>query len=273
MTGAVPAPDRADDGGRLRRELERRLEGVEGWLHPSEAWELHESSRLVRAPGRGPTAVEIGSWKGRSTIALASGLSARGGGTLHAIDPLVPAPDDPPGGVEERFAEFLANLERAGVADLVRPLRETSHAARPRFNDRSVDVLFIDGDHDYAAVLQDIDDWVSAMIDGGIVAFNDPFWPGVKRALSERAGRSNAPFRKPWFVVNTVFFIFEPRARWTSRDAAAALRLRLFLRLGSRVNRTLEKLGPRLPRPVLRATVRLTSATVPRLLRKRMPSR
>ena len=59
-----------------RRELAEALEPVDGWLGSREAWALYRAAR--DAPGDAPVAVEIGSWMGRSTIALALGFRDRG---------------------------------------------------------------------------------------------------------------------------------------------------------------------------------------------------
>jgi len=56
-----------------RSELGRLLGSVDGFLYLGEAWALHEAARTCRMGGEWRAVVEIGSWKGRSTIALASG--------------------------------------------------------------------------------------------------------------------------------------------------------------------------------------------------------
>jgi len=50
------------------------LGGVPGWLGHDEAWALREAARTHPADEPAITVVEIGSWKGRSTVALAHGL-------------------------------------------------------------------------------------------------------------------------------------------------------------------------------------------------------
>src|SRR5437879_1474439 len=68
-----------------RAELQSLLEGVEGWLYFEEAWALYEAVRNL--PVDAATVVEIGSRKGRSTIALAAAVKKRGSGKVFAIDP------------------------------------------------------------------------------------------------------------------------------------------------------------------------------------------
>jgi predicted O-methyltransferase YrrM len=208
-----------------RSRLSRALEGVDGFLHETEAWELYRTG----ARHRGGTAVEIGSWKGRSTISLALGLA---GGIVHAIDPHTGSSEHQHGSPIDTFPEFEANIARAGVAASVDPIRTTSHDARCRFEAGTIDVLFVDGSHDFEDVLLDIDDWTSALRDGAEVAFNDPCWPGVNRALMDRVTARPSPWRRPHHVYNTLFLAYEPTSSWSWSDGLALIRLRLFLRFG-----------------------------------------
>ncbi len=183
---------------------------------------MHEAVRQIPA-GHNATVVEIGSWKGRSTIALAKGLRARGGeGRVYAIDPQA----------DERFEEFVANLERTGVRQIVEPVRMMSHDAARELETSEIDVLFIDGFHQYAQVMQDVRDWAPRLRTGAVVGFNDPFWPGVNRALRDEVARTGSPFRAPAFFDNTLFFRYVPAESWRKREDGLTRRLRLFLRLG-----------------------------------------
>lgn len=218
--------------------LAERLRGVPGWLAPREAWELHEAARRAAATsGEGARAVEIGSWRGRSTVTIALGLRAGGGGRLTSIDPHELA--------DERHAEVQRHLEEAGVRALVDVVRAFSHDARPQVPDGAADLLFIDGDHAYASVREDLDDWASAVRPGGVIAFNDPLWPGVSRVLLERATRSGAVLRNGRLVVNTFFFDYVPDAAWTAEDARLGRRLRRMLRFGRVWYRVLHRLRVR----------------------------
>jgi hypothetical protein len=210
--------------------------GVEGWLDLTEAWELQEAVRRRSEAGTPPCAVEIGSWKGRSAIALACGLPPGPGGRVYAIDPHGQDVEGRPTDQPDTFDELLANLERAGVHDRVEVIRGYAHAARRTFDDGQVDVLFIDGSHEYEGVLQDIDDWTSSLADGAIVAFNDIGFPGVNAAVRERLLAEGSPFRRPWFTFNTLFVEHRPNAPWTGVDDRRRWRLRAFLVFIRRLN-------------------------------------
>jgi MMP 1-O-methyltransferase len=218
---------------RSANELASRLEGVEGWLLPGEAWALYRAVVGTVEQVDSPTVVELGSWKGRSTIALASGLS-QGHGIVYAVDPHLGDDGDKATEQGETFSEFQSNVDRAGVADRVRPLRTTSRMARIGFSDRSVHLLFVDASHRYKDVLQDIDDWTPKLHDQAVAAFNDPFGDGVSRALRERVLTHRSPYRRPHIVDNTLFSRYSPTVPWRPKDDLALWRMRVAIILGRR---------------------------------------
>jgi hypothetical protein len=84
------------------------------------------------------------------------------------------------------------------------------------YDGQPIDLLFIDGSHDYEDVLADIDMWTPLLADEGIVAFNDPYAPGVNRALRERMFSRLLPVESPRHVNNTLFAISRRGARTRS---------------------------------------------------------
>jgi hypothetical protein len=210
----------------LRSTVTQALADVDGWLFLDEAWALHESVRNL-TPRCPVTVVEIGSWKGRSTIALALGVKAVGGGKVFAIDPHTGA--GTPRGPSTTSGEFQRNIAAAGVDQIVELLVTTSHAARPQFAATSVDVLFVDGSHEYDDVKTDILDWETALKDESVVAFNDQYAPGVYRALRDLVVRPRTAYRNPALVSNTLFFEFRRSEPWKLHDDLALVRLRTVL--------------------------------------------
>jgi predicted O-methyltransferase YrrM len=172
--------------------------------------------------------VEIGSWKGRSTIALASGAAARpGGGVVYAIDPHRGGVPHRITGEPDSYEAFLANLERAGVRDAVEPIRSTSREARPSVADDSVDVLFVDGSHRYEDVLDDLDTWRPALRVGAHVAMHDAVqYPGVAAALRERVLTRRSAFRSPRLVEETLVAEYQPDAPWRTTDLGRVIAMR-----------------------------------------------
>jgi glycosyltransferase involved in cell wall biosynthesis/predicted O-methyltransferase YrrM len=205
--------------------LEQALRGVEGRLGPIEARLLYRSVRDFPPLDEPLRAVEIGSWKGRSTIAMACALDERSG-EIVAIG----------GGAVDTFAAFTKNISRAGVGDRIRVVREGSNEAGHSVLSEPVHVLFVDGSHRYEDVRSDVQPYFGALADRSVVALNDPSREGVYRALRELI----LPRRDLYdgFVgENTIFFTRDVHRIRTTRDRIAALRLRglLFLRyLGQR---------------------------------------
>jgi predicted O-methyltransferase YrrM len=251
----------SSDRDDLFARLTAALEGVEGWFQLPEAWALHEAVRAISKDP--PRVVEIGSYKGRSTISMGLSLLARGGsGTILAIDPHKMEPG--------QYEAFRANIGRAGVAELVHPLVSMSHEARETVEDATIDLLFVDGSHEYESVVQDVRDWESALAPGAVVAFNDPYWRGVSRALYDSIAYKSSPFRRPRWVVNTLFVDYLPGEPWGPAAEIMMRRLRAYLRLGRGWLDIHQKIvnSPRVPTWIkqgqLRVAQALFSAILPR---------
>jgi predicted O-methyltransferase YrrM len=65
------------------------------------------------------------------------------------------------------------------------PIRKESIEASKDFEDESCDVVFIDMDHSYEAVKQDLIHWFPKVKKGGYIAGHDIDWPGVLKAINE----------------------------------------------------------------------------------------
>ena len=170
----------------FQQRVKPLIADVPGWLTDEEGEALYELAR--RCTGRG-VIVEIGSWKGKSTICLGLGSRAAKGVRIYAVDPHA----------DYRFGDFKANVERAGIADLVTPVSSLSQDAAPGF-DEPIELLFVDGSHVESDVRTDFDQWVPKVVDGGWVAFHDTTWTaGPRRVVGERVYRSRT-FKDVRFV-------------------------------------------------------------------------
>lgn len=150
------------------------------------------------------TFVELGSWKGRSTAFLGVEI-LNAGVDIHAYAVDVWS-DDIGGGAKKTMIEqgltgnalydlFIENI--APVSDVITPLRMTTLDAATQFADRSVDFVYVDADHSYDAVKQDIHAWLPKMKDGGILAGHDYGWAGsVQRAVHDAIGYRD--WSDPW---------------------------------------------------------------------------
>lgn len=148
---------------------------VEGWMSPGQGATLFDSARNCPPGGR---IVEIGSFRGRSTIVLAT--AADPSVEVVAIDPHAGndrGPQEIAGFADEAaddHAVFNANLDAAGVSDRVRHVREFSDAALDLV-EGGVDVLYVDGAHRYGPALADIRAWGDRVSDGGTMLIHDSF--------------------------------------------------------------------------------------------------
>jgi MMP 1-O-methyltransferase len=163
---------------------------VPGWLTDEEGEALYDLAKACTGLG---VIVEIGSWKGKSTICLGLGSRAGAGVRIFAIDPHA----------DNRFGEFKTNVDRAAVADLVTPVAALSQPAADGF-DEPVELLFVDGSHDYDLVLEDFEKWVPKVVDGGWVAFHDTTWTAGPRKVVGQAIYRGRAFKDVRFVVGSL---------------------------------------------------------------------
>lgn len=181
-------------------EVATTVDAVDGWLSRREGEALYELARACRA-GDG-VIVEIGSWKGKSTIWLGNGSKAGQSVPVYAVDPHIGFPDVPETyGVIKTFEEFKRNIEAAGVDDVVTPLVMTSEEAAAGFTE-PVALLFVDGVHQYEYVKSDFEYWFPKVRDGGVMVFHDTAGPahtGAKRFVEQTVYRSRR-FRGARFV-------------------------------------------------------------------------
>lgn len=160
------------------------LSHVDGWLSSHEAWWLYQVAKYLVVGG---VVVEIGSWKGKSTIAIASGL--RDGGHTHHVTSV-----DPHEGsivhkeiyTNSTFTTFQRNIRKFHCDQFVTPVVKTSVNAHKKWVS-SIAFLFIDGLHDYEHTKEDYVLWQQHVAPGGIIAFHDGFcgMPGVWKAMNE----------------------------------------------------------------------------------------
>lgn len=126
----------------------QRAEPVPGWLTRAQGKALWHA---VRRLGPGGLIVEIGSHQGRSTIVL--GLAARSAGArVIAVDAFV---DGKLFGGSPTRQRFEANIADAGLTEEIELVVGYSTELRPSW-DRPIDLLYIDGKHDYWTYTDDL---------------------------------------------------------------------------------------------------------------------
>lgn len=173
-------------------DKQRVIKGIEssitGALYSKEGELLYDLAK--RCKGRG-VIVEIGSLLGKSTAYLAFGSKAGRNMKVYAIDPFDGGDLRPHSGFVKDlikkgrfFDKFMANMRKARLLDLVVPIPKRSVDA---VNDvkEPIELLFIDGAHDFEYVKIDVLNYLPKVVKGGTVAFHDRNWPGVKQAIKQ----------------------------------------------------------------------------------------
>jgi len=127
--------------------------------------------------------VEIGSFKGRSTVSFGFGCK----GTqkhIYAIDLF--EGDGKDYGQGEFQKVFQANVERCGLTEYVTPIKKHSLEVAKDWN-KPIDILFIDGSHEYEDVKADFEAFYPFVRKKGIIAFHDirGKWNGVIKYWGE----------------------------------------------------------------------------------------
>lgn len=131
-------------------------------MRVDEAKKLYECAKLL---SENAVVVEIGTLHGGSANILAAAIS----GMVYTID------NDP------KF--------ETKILDNVLLIKGDSKDVAIGW-DKPIDLLFIDGDHSYEGVAEDIENWIPKVKKGGMVIFHDyGSWTGVTKAVNEAIER------------------------------------------------------------------------------------
>mgnify|MGYP003147852055 FL=1 len=150
--------------------------------------------------------VEIGSWKGRSSAYMATNIhnsgkkirfdcvdTWKGSWEHHLSDEDVDKHFPDEGSrwqmknlkKKDLFGQFTRNIKP--VRHVITPVKMTSVKAAKRYDDKSLDFVFMDGAHDEKNVYQDISAWMPKLKDTGVIAGDDFLQQGVRLGLKKYA--------------------------------------------------------------------------------------
>jgi predicted O-methyltransferase YrrM len=163
-------------------DISKALE-INGWLNAEEATWLAEQAQKAKL------IAEVGSWCGRSTRAMADNTN----GLIYAVDTWkgTAADENFPKELYEGYFldEFTRNLGDHLWNGTVTAFRMTSLEAAAKFAEKGLkfDFIFLDGDHSYESIRNDILAWRPLMREGGVFAGHDydSGYPGVVQAVRE----------------------------------------------------------------------------------------
>ena len=149
------------------------VERTLGWLSLEEAALLYHLARQTTTG----SIIEVGSYRGRSTVALSKGALAGGNRPIYAVEPHEEFEGTLGGqfGPEDRGAFYQTMLTTSSYQN-VRLVNLSSEVIAPGWKE-SVSLLWIDGDHTYEGVRRDFDCWRDHLALSAYVAFDDAIDP------------------------------------------------------------------------------------------------
>jgi predicted O-methyltransferase YrrM len=148
----------------------------------------------------GGTILEVGSGMGGSVAVMAS--AALSSTRLVAVDPFVPYDEenvtlckDVEVGTVEDFYETVSVLKGKDIS----LLRLSSKEAVGKFEDCSLDLVLVDGNHSFSHALFDLKAWWEKLRPGGVILLHDLSgrFPGVVRAAKEFEAEKEVRFNLP----------------------------------------------------------------------------
>lgn len=151
-----------------------RFENIEGMMHRTELALLYQFAKNLPPDA---VAVEIGSYRGKSTLTIAQGLQDGNGGLLHAIDPHPQYFD-----YGEADGEVMRrNVRESGLTN-INIIEDYADNVVDSFKE-PIHLLWIDGDHTYDGVCSDFKNYTPLLAEGGIVALHDTHLSGPWRVF------------------------------------------------------------------------------------------
>jgi len=121
----------------------------------------------------GAVFIEVGSWKGQSAAVLGK-VALECNGKVICVDHWRKTQDswqEPP--TKDLFDAFRKNIDELGLGSVVHPILTQSAMAAKILKDEIANLVFIDADHRYEAVMQDIQSWLPKVKKGGILCGHD----------------------------------------------------------------------------------------------------
>jgi hypothetical protein len=199
-----------------QRRLMRVLYGHDIWeafrpvrtTSAAEGWNgNHPSLKRLAGTAATKTVIDVGVWKGQSTITMAQAImKARIDGCVIAVDTFLGSAEHwnrelnlftRTHGMPDIFQTFMSNVCKAGVQDYVIPMPQTSISAALILQKLEIKaaVVHIDAAHEYEEVLRDAEEYWKILEPGGYLIGDDyhETWPGVIRAAGEFSARCCRP--------------------------------------------------------------------------------
>jgi glycosyltransferase involved in cell wall biosynthesis len=170
--------------------MEHFYQNIQGWFNYQDLY-----TKVVGQLPNNSHIVEIGAWKGCSTSYLAVEIINSKKNIKFDVIDTWKGTENEEGHMTDPdiikyngdiFQLFLNNI--ASVKHVVNPIQLPSNKAYTLYDDKSLDFVFLDANHAYEPVKEDIKNWLPKIKDGGVFAGHDwnlVSWPGVVQAVKE----------------------------------------------------------------------------------------
>lgn len=187
-------------------DFARDISKIPGWLTKSEGTFLYEQAKKT---SKKYAIVEIGSWKGKSTVCLGLGVRDGNGGKVYAIDPHKDTTEHKTWSGKtdtyDTYSIFLENIKNGNVDKYIIPIRKTSEEAAVDFK-KPIDFLFIDGSHHFSDVKLDYELWFPKLMENGTVAFHDAWHSLGVMAITTFMLLTSTKIRNPRLIDTLIVF-------------------------------------------------------------------
>jgi predicted O-methyltransferase YrrM len=176
---------------------------LENWFAKPKRLRLHDA--MLRVPKTNGAIVEVGSWEGRSTIDIARFFPED---SIHVIDHWLGdsveanAKNTALAASRDVYSDFIENVKEAGVYDrlIVHRMGWREALDPSRWLD-PISFIFIDAEHTYHEVKDNILRVLPLMVSGGIIAGDDYTTKEVEQATKDTLGEvkvCKGPGRSIW---------------------------------------------------------------------------
>lgn len=164
---------------------------IEGWFNFARLYD-----HIVREAKEGDVIAEIGTWFGKSACYLGQKAKLSGKGLqIIAVDTFKGSPNETLHsdilmklGANNFYRQFIENMIKSGVIDVITPLAMDSLEAAKRIPANSLFAVYIDGNHAEDSVIKDIRAWFPKVKNGGIIAGHDIILSSVQNAVKKSFG-------------------------------------------------------------------------------------
>lgn len=152
-------------------KLPEKVESIEGYLSANE---IRFLALLAACPTANGELLEIGSFKGKSTVVLAKAAALSDNPKVVAVDPMTaPSVTDPDlKNAASSLNDFQLNIRQHNVEEQVEFHCAFSSELAKTWS-YPIRLLWIDGDHTYEGTKQDFTLFAQHLTDGAIVAMHD----------------------------------------------------------------------------------------------------